>query len=126
MASRTRFCRCRCCGMELSKTGRVLVMALWDGAFEDGQGAGDGDVVVDEEFDEGGGFGAVGVHLEEGGVAGGAGAEVGLFAGIVLGVDEEAVFEIVDAGLGGFGIGDGAEVAGDLEVVRVRGVDGGF
>ncbi len=97
-----------------------------DGALEDGQGAGDGDVVVDEELDEGGGVGAVGVHVGEGWVAGGAGAEVGLLAGVVLRVDEEAVFEIVDAGLGGFGIGDGAEVAGDFEVVLVGGVDGGF
>ena len=104
----------------------LQVEVLWDGAFEDGQGAGDGDVVVDEEFDECGGVGAVGVHVGEGGVAGGAGAEVGLFAGVVLGVDEEAVLEVVDAGLGGFGVGDGAEVAGDFEAVLVGGVDGGF
>ena len=77
-------------------------------ALEDGQGAGDGDVVVDEELDEGGGVGAVGIHVGEGGVAVGAWAEIGLFAGIVLGVDEESVFEIVDADLGGLGVGDGA------------------
>ena len=97
-----------------------------DAALEDGEGAGDGDVVVDEELDEGGGVGAVGVHGGEGWVAGGAGAEVGLLAGIVLRVDEEAVLEIVDADLDGFGIGDGAEVAGDFEAVLVGGVDGGF
>ena len=83
-------------------------------------------MMVDEELDEGGGAGAVGVHCGEGWIAGGAGADVGLLAGIVLGVDEEAVFEIVDADLGGFGVGDGAEVAGDFEVVGVGGVDGGF
>ena len=97
-----------------------------DRALEDGQRAGDGDVVVDEELDEGSGVGAVGVHVGEGWVAGGAGADVGLFAGIVLRVDEEAVFEVVDAGFDGFGIGDGAEVAGDFEAVLVGLVDGGF
>ena len=69
----------------------LQVDVCWDVAFEHGQGAGDGDVMVDEEFDERGGVGAVGVHAGECGVAGGAGAEVGLLAGIVLRVDEEAV-----------------------------------
>src|SRR5207247_9068230 len=54
------------------------------------------------------------------------GAEVGLFGRVVLRVDEEAVLEIVDADLDGLGIGDGAEMAGDFEVVRVGGVDGGL
>jgi hypothetical protein len=102
------------------------VEMLRDGALEDGEGAGDGDVVVDEELDEGGGVGAVGVHAGEGGVAGGARAEIGLFTGIVLRVDEESMLEIVDACFGGFGVGDGAEVAGDLDAVLVGGVDGGF
>ena len=97
-----------------------------DVALEDGQRGGDGDVVGDEELDESFGVGAVGVHLGEGGVAGGARAVVGLLAGVELGVDHEAVLEVVDAGFDGFGVGDGAEVAGEFEAVLVGGVDGGF
>src|SRR5271170_291371 len=97
-----------------------------DVGLEDGEGAGDGYVVVDEELDKCGGVGAVGIHCSEGGVAVGAGAEVRLLAGVVLRVDEEAVLEVVDADLGGLGVGDGAEVAGDFDVVCVRGVDCGF
>ena len=104
----------------------LQVEMLGDVALEDRQSAGDGDVVVDEEFDEGGGVSAFGVHRCESWVADGAGAEVGLFAGIVLRVDEETVLEIVDAGLDRFGVGDGAEVAGDFDSVLVGGLDGGL
>ena len=60
------------------------------------------------------------------GAPAGARADVGLLAGVELGVDEEAVLEVVDAELGGFGIGDGAEVAGELEAELVGLVDGGL
>ena len=51
---------------------------------------------------------------------------VGLLAGVELGVDEEAVLEVVDAELDGFGIGDGAEVAGDFDAAPVGFVDRGL
>ena len=96
-------------------------------ALEDGQRGGDGDVVLNEQrwmscF----GLGCVGRHLREGGSAGAAGADVGLLAGVELRVHEEAVLEVVDAELGGFGIGDGAEVTGDFEAAFVSFVDGGL
>ena len=49
----------------------------------------------------------------------------GFLPSVELGVDDEPVLEAVDAGGGGVAKADGAEVAGDLEMVRVRGVDGG-
>ena len=42
----------------------------------------------------------------------------GLLAGIELGVDEEAVLEVVDAERGGLGIGHRAQMAGDLRCRR--------
>jgi hypothetical protein len=95
-------------------------------ALEDWQRAGDGDVMVDEELDERGGVRTVGSHAGEGWIANRAGTKVGLLAGIELGIYKEAVLQIIDAEFRGLGIGDGAEVAGDLEAVLVGFVDGGF
>ena len=54
------------------------------------------------------------------------GADVRLLAGVETGVDEEAVLEVVDAEFGRLLVGDGAEMTGDLQSVRVRCVDGGL
>ena len=105
---------------------RLQVKVRGDAALEDGQGAGDRDVMVDQEFDERGGVLAVGIHVGEGRIAGSAGADVELLTGIILGVDEEAVLEVVDACFDGFRVGNGAEVASNFEVVRVCGIDRGF
>jgi len=94
--------------------------------LEDRERGGYGYVMRDEESDERLGFGGTCGHLREGGIAGGARAIIGRLAGVELGVDEEAVLEVVDAELGGFGIGDGAEVAGELEAVLVGFIDGGL
>ncbi len=49
----------------------------------------------------------------------GIGADVWLFAGEELGVDGQAVLEIVDAQLRGFAEADGAQVSCDFHVVLV-------
>ena len=95
--------------------------------FEDGEGRGDGDVVLDEVGDHVAHRGGGEVEARDAGAGGGLGrADVGLLAGVELGVDEQAVLQVVDAEGGGLAEADGAEVAGDLEIALVRGVDGGL
>ena len=50
-------------------------------------------------------------------------AGVGLLVGHEIGRREEAVLEVVDAEVGGFGVGHRAEMAGDLHAALVRFVD---
>ena len=52
-----------------------------------------------------------------------AGALVRLLVGDEIGRGEEAVLEVVDAEVRGFGVGDRAQVAGDLEAALVRLLD---
>src|SRR5205823_12932890 len=52
-------------------------------------------------------------------------ALIGLFLGKELGVNQQAVFEIINSKRGGFAETDGAQVSGDLGATRVRGFYGG-
>ena len=64
-------------------------------------------------------------HRRDGGIAAAVGAAVGCLARIELGVDPEAMLEIVDAERDGFGIAHRAEMSGDFEAVAVRFLDRG-
>ena len=52
-----------------------------------------------------------------------AGQSIGLLVRDEVGHHREAVFEIVDAELRRFAIGDRTEMTGDLESARMRGID---
>src|SRR6185437_2339964 len=80
----------------------------------------DGDVVRHEILNQAFGVAALRVHRVQRGEAVGFGALVRRLAGIVLGVDEETVLEVVDADRGGFAVGDRAQVTGDLQPQAVR------
>src|ERR1700751_2828675 len=63
------------------------------------------------------------VEIEKGFLGGGGiGALAWFLAGEKFGVDEEAVFQIVDAESSGLTETDGAEMASDLEPMTVRGL----
>ena len=79
----------------------------------------------DQERDQRLGLIAIGRHRRQGGVAFAFGAGVGLLAGIELGVDPEAMLQIVDAQRGGFRVAHRAKMAGEFQAMAVRLFDGG-
>ena len=83
-------------------------------------------MMVDQQLDQRIGRRAARLHRQQASACRSVGAFVGLLAGIELGVDEETVLEIVDPELDRLGIGDRAQMPGDLQVAPVRLVDRGL
>ena len=80
-------------------------------------------MMVDQQLDQRIRLRAARLHRQQRRRAGPLGAFVRLLARIELGVDEEAVLEIVDAQRHRLRIGDRAQMAGNLQIAPVRLVD---
>src|SRR5438874_13477104 len=83
-------------------------------------------MMADEGCDQPLRRGAAGGRVLKGEVTSAGAAFIGLLVGIHFGIDEEAVFEIVDADLGRLRISDRTEMAGNLQSTLVRFLDRGL